>query len=103
MSTENTALDAAIQRVLGSPDNRYEDCLAFADQWLARRRGSLAHAGFTSGEVRRAASKIGIEPREPRVWGAVFRTLSTEGRIFRVSYTNLYRSHGGLAAVWVKG
>lgn len=81
------------------PDlNHYEKCLQFAMNWINRKDV------FTSEElINDFKEQTEIEPKEPRVWGAVMRELSNKGLIIPVGYTTYKgkQGHGKPTRMWM--
>lgn len=70
--------DEAIDDVQVARNKYYQRALRFTRKWIVNR------TNFTSEQVRLA---FGEKTEEPRVWGAIFRTLHKEGVIAHAGWT----------------
>ena len=87
----------ALERVKTPERNLYRECLVAAYDWLDRQRDGVY---ITAGTLAVWAG-AGLEPAEPRVWGAVMRELHRRKRIVPTDQiTTAGRSHRGMARVW---
>jgi tRNA splicing endonuclease len=93
-------MEKYIEKVKEPQDNYFESCFEFAKNWLNDQKGT-----FTSEDVRAAyAATENPQPREARVWGAVFRMLSNNGVIVHNGFVK-YRDksgHGKPSSEWKK-
>ena len=96
---ERSVLDEAMRRAATHDDNLFDQCFTFALGWV----GALPNGErFTTGDVRVAAVRAGIKPKEPRVWGAVMRSVSKAFDLKVAGATTEGRSHHGIARRWVR-
>jgi len=83
-------LSDSLEAVKQPESNHYDTCYSFALTYLSRAKGK-----FTSEDVRDAYYYAGHpQPKETRVWGAVFKKMQTEGRIVSCGYVK-YRGTAG--------
>jgi hypothetical protein len=89
-----------IEKVKEPQDNHFDTCFAFAQKWVSNQTDN-----FTSEDIRAAyAATNNPQPRENRVWGAVFRRLSNNGVIVHQGFVK-YRDkagHGRPSSEWKK-
>ena len=92
--TENQAMEAVIL----PESNHYESCLNFALSYVNVARGT-----FTSEDLKAAyTARLLPEPREPRVWGAVIKSLSRSKLIIPIGWAT-YRGklgHSKPSRIW---
>ena len=93
-------MEKYIKQVAEPQDNHFDMCFEFAKNWVNGQKGT-----FTSEDVRAAyAATENPQPREARVWGAVFRRLSNNGVIVHQGFVK-YRDksgHGKPSNQWKK-
>jgi hypothetical protein len=89
-----------IEEVKKPQDNYFDCCLYFAQNWVNDQKEP-----FTSEDVRAAyAATENPQPRESRVWGAVFRKLKNDGKITHLGFVR-YKDkagHGRPSSQWEK-
>ena len=93
-------IEPYIQQVADGKYNFYDECLAFAENWLKAQTSV-----FTSENLIADYNKTNhAAPKEPRVWGAVIKKLSKNKLITLVRYEAYKKSsgHGKPCAVWAR-
>jgi hypothetical protein len=89
----------AIDQVRDNNPEFYELALEYSKGWI---RANLKP--FTSEDIKKDFYKSGASPpREPSVWGAVFRQLIRDELIFKqdVSHAKNPQAHSRLVNVWI--
>lgn len=78
-----------------------------ADNWWRSARLSISklvemRMPFTSDAVRLACLHLGPPPSGPKVWGALLRTLSIQGRVRRIGVerSKMPSTHGRMLTLW---
>jgi hypothetical protein len=93
-------LKEALLKVEKAESNHFEDFLNFAKQYLSENNNE-----FTSEDIIDKYNQSGKPiPKEPRVWGAVIRTLSRGNLIEFVGYAKYQKAsgHSKPTAIWRK-
>lgn len=91
-------IEKSLQQVSEAKQNHYNKCYHFALNFVRKQKEE-----FTSETIRQAYEQEHEQiPHEPRVWGAVMRSLSKDNLI-KFKYYTKYQSplgHGKPSAVW---
>ena len=91
--------DEAIQSVIDGNKTDYNKIYSFAEIWAKSR-----FKWFSSDDLKEAYYESGGEtPREPKVFGGVFRMLSKNKLIFPFGYTTSRNkvAHGRMLRTWI--
>lgn len=95
----NQTKDEAIDSVMDGDKDYYFKCLSFAYCWVTTQ-----FKPFTSEDLKKAYFDIGNDPpREPKLFGAIFRALNREKKIFHHSYSVAKNkvAHGRILRKWI--